>query len=309
MSITHLQYQDIDKEKWDRCIRESHNGLIYSTSLYLDHVAGQWDALILDDYEAVMPLPWRKKWGINYVYPPAFTQQLGITSRISESVELVNDFIESIPKKFPYLEMNFNVTNPLPTHAFVARKNYILSLSPTYKILGHAYSRSARRNIAKAKSYHLHIVEQQDPGEIISMHRQRFKDAVGNSADDYTRFATLVKKLIANEQCYCIAAKNKKGELVAGSIYTIFKNRITFILNGNTEDSLTNGATHLLMDFTINKFSEKNYLLDFEGSDQPSFARFYEQYGAKAETYALLQINNLPFPLSIFKPPLRSGHV
>ncbi len=42
--------------------------------------AGQWDALVLDDYQAVMPLTWRSKFGIRYLYQPAFTQQTGIFS-------------------------------------------------------------------------------------------------------------------------------------------------------------------------------------------------------------------------------------
>ena len=34
---------------------------------------GKWDALVLDDYAAVMPLTWRRKYGTRYLYQPAFT--------------------------------------------------------------------------------------------------------------------------------------------------------------------------------------------------------------------------------------------
>ena len=66
--IVYTKHTYIDKQKWDECILKSHNGLIYSTAAYLDSMAGSWDALILNDYEAVMPLPWRKKFGIQYIY-------------------------------------------------------------------------------------------------------------------------------------------------------------------------------------------------------------------------------------------------
>jgi hypothetical protein len=54
--IQYLSHKNIDKIKWDAVIASSSNRLIYGYSFYLDHMAKQWDALILNDYEAVMPL-------------------------------------------------------------------------------------------------------------------------------------------------------------------------------------------------------------------------------------------------------------
>ena len=61
--IKYLQYKEIDKAKWDVCITNAPNGLIYGYSFYLDCMARRWDALVLGDYEAVMPLTWNKKYG------------------------------------------------------------------------------------------------------------------------------------------------------------------------------------------------------------------------------------------------------
>ncbi len=100
---------------------------------------------------------------------------------------------------------------------------------------------------------------------------------------------------------FTIGAYNRKEALIGGSIYFIFKKRITFIINGNTPESLKNGATHLLMYETIKKFSDTDFILDFEGSDFPEFARFYQQYGAISEIYKMVKINNLPWPVSLLK--------
>jgi hypothetical protein len=79
--IQHLTHAEIDKVKWDACIDKAGNGLIYGHSVYLNKMCnGQWDALVMGNYETVMPLTRRKKWGIYYLYQPAFTQQLGIFS-------------------------------------------------------------------------------------------------------------------------------------------------------------------------------------------------------------------------------------
>ena len=71
-SIRYLAHNDINRDQWDNCIRQAENGLIYGYSWYLDTTAGNWDGLVSGDYEAVMPLPLKKK--IFYpVYLPAFS--------------------------------------------------------------------------------------------------------------------------------------------------------------------------------------------------------------------------------------------
>ena len=60
-SVSYLQNKDIDKIKWDKCIDTASNGLIYAYSFYLDTMAKHWDALVMNDYEAVMPITWNKK--------------------------------------------------------------------------------------------------------------------------------------------------------------------------------------------------------------------------------------------------------
>jgi hypothetical protein len=76
-NIQYLSNQQIDKTKWDHCIDNAGNGLIYAYSFYLDNMAKNWDALVLNDYEAVMPLTWNKKYGIHYLYQPFFDGSIG----------------------------------------------------------------------------------------------------------------------------------------------------------------------------------------------------------------------------------------
>ena len=92
LKITYLTYQEIDKAKWDDCINQSINKLIYAESVYLDAMAENWDAIIMNDYEAVMPLTWKKKFGIKYLYQPAFIQQGGIFSRKKIDGKLIDSF-------------------------------------------------------------------------------------------------------------------------------------------------------------------------------------------------------------------------
>ena len=46
---------------------------------------------------------------------------------------------------------------------------------------------------------------------------------------------------------------------------------------------------------------EKNLILDFEGSDQPTIAEFYQRFGGIPEPYTTIYRQHLPFPLNLIK--------
>lgn len=71
-TIQLLSQNQIDKTKWDICIDQAPNGLIYAYSWYLDTMAKNWDALVYNDYELVMPLTWKKK-NRNQIFVSAFS--------------------------------------------------------------------------------------------------------------------------------------------------------------------------------------------------------------------------------------------
>jgi len=51
--IQYLEHEAIDKKKWDDCINNSMADRIYALSWYLDSLCPQWEALVVDEYEAV----------------------------------------------------------------------------------------------------------------------------------------------------------------------------------------------------------------------------------------------------------------
>ncbi len=59
-----LSNDQIDRALWDKTIESSPYGMIYALSWYLDIVCPDWEALVSDNYEQVMPLPVKKKMGL-----------------------------------------------------------------------------------------------------------------------------------------------------------------------------------------------------------------------------------------------------
>src|SRR5579875_594423 len=109
-TIHYIRNNAIDKTLWNQCIDNAGNGLIYAYSIYLDCMADNWDALVFNNYEAVMPLPWRKKFGIYYLYQPFFVAQLGLFGN-NITAELLEKFLNAIPSKYPYWDLSFNHKN------------------------------------------------------------------------------------------------------------------------------------------------------------------------------------------------------
>ena len=128
-------------------------------------VAPGWEGLVSDDYESVMPLVGNRKYGINYLYQPAFTQQLGVFSKLVLSEHLVNDFIEAIPRKFKFAEINLNTFNKFSGEVIESQSwlTHELDLIKPYESLAKSYSTNLRRNIKKAESNKLTLVKSSKP--------------------------------------------------------------------------------------------------------------------------------------------------
>ena len=79
--IQYVKRKYLDEDKYNFCIENSIQSKVYAFSLYLDIVADNWDVLVLNDYKAVMPIPWNKKFLLKYSLQPFFCQQLGVYSK------------------------------------------------------------------------------------------------------------------------------------------------------------------------------------------------------------------------------------
>ena len=103
-----LRHNEINKVRWDECVKKSFNGNVYALSWYLDIVHRNWDALVENDYERVMPLTSSKKFGLSYMFQPFFVQQLGVFSSTQLSQETVDNFIKAIPEEYRLIQYRLN---------------------------------------------------------------------------------------------------------------------------------------------------------------------------------------------------------
>ena len=298
--IRHLKRTEIDDVRWNECINRAENGLIYGLSFYLDALCTNWDGLILNDYEVVMPLPWRKKFGISYVYQPAFTAQLGVFG-CGIDKKILTAFVQAIPSCFRYIDCPLNFKNVFSSSLTTERTNYVLSLLPSYLDITGGYHQNIKRNIRRATNNQLQLKKNIAVENVIKISRAQIaKWKLPES--DLRHFQNLYSGLYEKKMAKSYGVLSAQNELLSAAVFFFHNKRVYYILVGNDVKSKKLGASHFLIDSFIKEHAESDLTIDFEGSDIPTLALFYAGFGAHKENYAHLKLNRLPWPLKWIKP-------
>jgi hypothetical protein len=287
--IKYLKQEEIDYDKWDACIANAMNSYVYAYSWYLDIVAGEWDALVEDDYSRVFPLPFRKKMGIKYIYQPAFTQVLGLFSISLKGNNKLQEFLNAIPQEFNLIEINLNKFHiPKAKENITPKKNVNIELDlfSDYESLYSKYSSNLKRNIKKAKKNKLQIVEGVKPGQLIQLFKENKGQEVKAYSDlDYVHLGRLIYMLIHKGMSKIYSVSSSENNLIASALFVRDTHRHIFLFSGLSEEGKQKGAMPFLIDSFIQEHSGNNITLDFEGSNNENLARFYGSFGAEENTY------------------------
>lgn len=291
MKITYIKHADIDKEKWDRCIDQSANGLIYAHSFYLDSMSENWDALVQNDYEAVMPLTRKKKFGIFYLYQPGFTQQLGIFGNNFWNENVIESFLNMAFKYFPFVEINLNFGN-IYKKATRQKCNLILPLNHSFEEIQKNFRKDF---VKKTINSDLIFLPSNDFEDAILLFQKSNSKKISLSKNNYERFRQLC--YLINEKGDLIVRKvtTREGELLSTAILFKDLKRIYYILSTTSEQGRKQQANYFLLYHVIKEFSKRDLIFDFEGSEIQSIKSFFKKFGAVEQIYPFVRMNNLPF--------------
>lgn len=294
LPIKHLTRLQIDPVRWNECIELADNGSPYARTDYLDILSPHWEALIRGDYEQVMPLPIRKKFGIRYLYQPALVPQLGVFGKSLNKEEILI-FLKAIPSDIKWIDATLNPSSCLehPDFPLQRRTNFILPLSDAYATLRSRYRENHRRNLQRAEKAGCTIDRATGVHEILTLALAHAHSSPKIAPAVQESFLRLMENWIpmGRAQTYGVRVND---ELLAGAVFLVHRNRACYLLAGNHPNGKTLGASHALIDAFIEANAGTSTVLDFEGSDLPSLAFFYEGFGSFSESYGWLQLNRLP---------------
>jgi hypothetical protein len=292
-----IPHASIDQKKWDKFIHASSFPLVFANSFYLNATAPRWDALVLGNFKAVMPLTVSKKLNIAYLHQPPFTSQLGIYGQVSKKeMEAIEDILK---KKYKLIEIEQNASVKFSKHV-KEKLTYVID----YK-KGYTYNENTRRNIAKAKKADLAVREVKDETEVLKLAGSKLIPWLKNTYKTTPKQANLLLKLLAgaqqNKALVTFVSHDQKGKQTALG-YFIFNQFHCVFLKGFSFNKKDNtGSMPALLDHAIRHFEGKVKLFDFGGGTAPGLSTFYKGLGGKELAYQAYRVNNLPWPLKLIK--------
>ena len=301
-SIQFVRHANIDSQKWDLAVMQSRWPIAYAFFNYLNAVCeNQWDALIFKDYEAVFPLPFKKKLGLKYLIQPVFCQQLGAFGSNAHVNTL--DFLHAIPKYFFRVRLQINPYFDHPMGALLSDNSInkkgafsghlILKTNLTIRLSQPLnYNKDCQKNLQRIAE---HKIEYKTHAVSFDAAIEIYKNAWGEQNESlgevqFKKFS----KACTPDNSFTISAHHPIDDSVLGAaIFLISPENpvrcIHYVCAGPTEKGRSIGIMHGIVDHVIRQYHGQNILFDFEGSSIASVASFYKKFGAIEDPFFCFQ--------------------
>jgi hypothetical protein len=276
--IKHFKHSDIDFERYSATISNCAWGRIYAMPWYLDIVSPNWEALANEDYSIVMPLPVKKKYGLNYLTQPYLCQQLGVFSTSTPEKWIFEEFYNKIPFRISRFQGNSCDSAIYPEKSL--RPNFFLDTS-TLSDPSEGFNNNTIRNLKKAEKSG-NTISEISVDEYIDF-------SFVNNRDVYSEVLLPILKKLSNglieNKHGKIYACRKDNALTAAVMIASFKNRIYYLSPVSSALGKEIQSMTFLVNTLIFEAKNKNMVIDFEGSSIEGVARFYAGFGSQKEFY------------------------
>lgn len=305
-----LSRLQIDDQRWDLLISTSEQQIVYAQSWYLDIICEHWEALVwpsADDYQVVMPIPTRYKWGLKVVEQPLFCQFLGFFSITTLKPALFGKFLSVFSNRFSYIssynfhpvhfDMLKSVKGDFSMLRYEHRQTVLLSLDQPYVQIKTTYTADRLRNLRRGEEFAWQIKGSLDIEMLGNLFRDNHAGRIegGVSRKAYEMLVRLFEALHARNQVTLMYAL-KNGQIHAGAMFVHGGKSIIYLFNAADETGRQANARTVLIDNYLKDQAEKTLEFDFESPEVKSIFDFYKSFGAVETPYIAIWKNELPFP-------------
>lgn len=263
-------------------------------------MAPNWDGIVINDYEFVMPLPLKKKFGIKYFYIPPFTSQLGLfgknpTLSIDSLLPLLKSYVH-------YGDLFFNYANIITPHLVKLRTNFILDLKKGYEKIYTDYSADLKRILRKQVKNNMVYNKDNNIDYAVKLYKEDYAERTPHLLkNDYKKFIKVCNFLYSKSNCFTRSLYADDGTILCAMICFVDGKKIYSIINPSTTLGRKKEAAVFLFDELIKEFSGSDKVLDFVGSDLPGVKFFLNKYCPTNEPVSFYHYNDLPYPIRFFK--------
>lgn len=297
--IHFVKHNDIDPIKWNASLQASKFRSVFCSYEILNELThgGNWNALVSDDYQYIMPLPERSKLGLSYIYTPFFLPQMGIFSTQNVSSEIVTQFIQAIPEKYKQVDALLNASNDvssLNTHTLTLISHQ-LNLNTPYEELFSNFAQNTQRNIKSARKQNLTFeTKNVKIREIIELFIQNKgkENVVHFKTDDYKTLEQTAQTFLKLNKLDVVGVRTADGQLIAGALFVKDFDRSWFWFSGRDNRFSKEKPMFFLLDEYIKSQAEKSLFLDFNGSNNENVARLYKGFGGQPYEIHMLNFSH-----------------
>lgn len=279
--IRRLKYNEIDFDKYSKCLENSAQKNWYARKEVLDQLSGNWHILVYDDYEAVMPVPLKRKFALNLVVMPLFCQQLGVFSS-KDDFKINDQFLNFLKNRYNIFSYSFNHYNSF-SQDLDKKKNYTIQISD-YILLRRKKYFKGRKSTAKC-AQHLIYKEIDFSEESFSFMQKNFK---GLSKDgDVEKYRKYLNFLYTNNSLKLSGAYLDE-KLINIAVLIDEKDQLSLLGLINYEEYKDENGPSFLIDKILSLYiHEKKF--NFMGSNIRGIEVFFKSFGAELQEYPTLE--------------------
>jgi hypothetical protein len=302
--IRFLKHNEIDHQKWNTLVKKADVSCVYAYTWFLDEVAKKYGAVVLNDYEALLPLPYKNRLGYKNIYQPFFSMYFSVIKQ--PGIEITaTEMINAIPSEFRHVQLNIDTQEKLKglhkdmvAETSVCQEIYLPDYEKTQKL----FSGNTRRLIKKAEEKGALIKPLKNGTEVVNQFRSgKGKEIKEIKKEHYASLLRLMDKAIAGKTGFAMGAYDEHKELMGAGFFLTDKNRIIYLKGGSTEKGRKEGAMYLLLDHVMKMHKDKYDIFDFGGSKIPTIADFFHKLGGKDRHYYSILRDKKPLLVKLAK--------
>lgn len=282
--IRRLKYNEIDFVKYAQCLENSEQKKYSATKDFLDITSRkQWEVLVYKDYEAVMPVPFIRKFGIKIVHNPKLCQQLGVFSA-KDNIDINESFLEYLEKNYLIRAYPFNDRNILRT-SLRLKKNFLIN-PDSYETVYSKYSPKRKRKLRLDEEVKINS----EIKTISYEEAEKFIEAnmIGlNKESDLSDFMRIFKA--SYHLNYLRFSAFFYHHKIINIIATYSDcNMVALLGTFNDKEYVKLSGASILIDTVIRENIETS-IFDFEGGELPNIEEFFRGFRPELKPYAIIE--------------------
>ncbi|SHL14751.1 hypothetical protein [Chryseobacterium contaminans] len=282
--IRRFKYHEIDFVKYSQCLEHSEQRKYSATKDFLDITASNlWEILVYNDYEAVMPVPFVRKYGVKIVHNPMLCQQLGVFSR-KDDVNLNEQFLNYLENHYLIRAYPFNDGNELRSKLRI-RKNFLIYPEAYEKVYAR-YSPKRKRKLRLDEEVLSH-------SEVRTVSYEEIKpfiksNLIGlNKESDLAGFMKIYETSYHLKYLRFLAFYYHNRIINAIAIYSDC-NMVALLGTFSDKEYVKLSGASVLIDQAL-KETIDTHIFDFEGGDIPNIEEFFRGFRPELKPYAIIE--------------------